>query len=296
MVVPIAASLIVLAASLLSGMPLANYLFYLFVIFSQILGFTKKPKPWGTVYDAVTKRPLPFARIEILNEQSRKLQSTVTDANGRYGFLISPQIQKIQFQAHLTKYDFPAQEQPSLVEQKLYPNIYRGGLVDARGGEANYDLPMHPREKALAPGFYFGITSVKLNNLLSSAANVLFVIGSAFGISNAIVNPGIASYAILALIFITFLVRVSGFKLKPFGLTKDTQTNQTLPFGLITLNNQNGERLSFTVSDQVGRYFLLTPKGNYILKAFTPAHISPTRTKEVAVSTRRGWISEEILM
>lgn len=296
MIVPIAASLIVLGAALLAGLPVANYLFYLFVVFSQILGFSKKPKPWGTVYDSHTKKPLPFARVEILNEQSRKLQSTVTDADGRYGFLISDQIQKIQFQAHLTKYDFPAQEEPSVVEQKLFPNIYKGGLVDVVGGQANYDLPMHPREKALVPAFYFGITSVKLNNLLSGAANVLFVIGSAFGIANAIVNPSVASYSILALIFLTFLIRISGFKLKPFGLTKDTHTNKTLPFGLITLHNQQGERTNFTVSDDQGRYFLLTPKGNYTLKAFTPSHISPTRTKEISISTRRGWVSREVVV
>jgi len=286
--------MLALLASLFSGAPFLNQLFYFLVLLSQILGFARKPKPWGTIYDSYTKRPLPFARVEILNEQSRKLQSTITDANGRYGFLISERLSNIKLQAYLTKYDFPSKEEPSVVEQKLYPNIYRGGFIDVSSGLTNFDLPMDPRDKTASHGFYFGISSVKLNNLLVSAANVLFVLGVTFGTANAIVNPSTLNFTILALIFITFLLRISGFKLKPFGLTKDQETNQTLPFGFIALHNQGGERVNFTVSDDRGRYFLLTAKGNYLLKAYTPSHISPTRTREIPISAAKGWISREI--
>ena len=292
--IPAALSLLVLLASLFSGVPFFNYLFYLFIILSQILGFRRKPKPWGIVYDSMTKRPLSFARVEILNEQSRKLQSAVTDVNGRYGFLISEKLSNIQLQAHLTKYDFPSKKEPSVVEQKLYPNIYQGGPTDASGGLANFDLPMDPRDKTITRNFYFGITSVKLNNLLSLAANVLFVLGSVLGVANAIANPRATSFVILAIIFFTFVLRTSGFKLKPFGLTKDRETSQILPFGLVALHSQGGERMNFTVSDDSGRYFLLAPKGNYLLKAYTPSHIFPARTKEVPIVAKKGWISEEI--
>jgi hypothetical protein len=295
-VVPVAASLIVVASSALAGVPLSNYLFYLLVILAQILGFKKRPKPWGTVYDSVTKRPLPYVRVEVLNEEGRKLQSTISDANGRYGFLISQQLQNVQLNAHVTKYDFPSREAPSIIERKLYPNIYQGGMVNASEGAMNLDIPMDPRDKAIPSSIYLGITSIQLNNFLASAANVLFVLGATFGLANAIVNPSVVSISIIVLIFLTYILRVTGFRLKPFGLTKDIETARTLPFGLITLHHPDGERINFTVSDERGRYFMLTPKGEYLMRVYTPSHIVPNRMKEVSISTNKGWISREVVV
>jgi len=93
---------------------------------------------------------------------------------------------------------------------------------------------------------------------------------------------------------VTFILRNSGFKLKPFGLTKDAETGRTLPSSFIALHNQVGERMNFTVSDDIGRYFLLTEKGSYLLRAYTPSYILATRTKELPVSARKGWISKEV--
>lgn len=295
--VPVTISFVALIAAIFSGTPILNYLFYLLVLIAQILGLKKTPKPWGTVYDSITKRPIPFARVEILNDQKRKLQSVIADADGRYGFILSSQrdvASPVAFQAFRTEYDFPSKIKPSEVEHELYPNIYQGGSVNLASGLTNFDLPMDPRSKSSNRGFYFGIVSIKFNNIITKIADVLFVFGTILGLTNFIVNPNINNLSMLAIILSAFVVRKSGFKLKPFGLTKDKEINQILPFSLITLHNQGGERVSFTVSDAEGRYFLLTPKGKFILKAFTPAHILPTRTEEIPVLTTKGWISREI--
>lgn len=295
-VVPVTISAIVLFSGLLAGMPFLNYLFYLLVVAAQILGIKKTPKPWGTVYDSETKRPIPFARVEILNEQNRKLQTAVTDQNGRYGFLLPEGLSKglVSLQAFRTKYDFPSKVIPTPIDQSLYPNIYKGGQINAVNNLANFDIPMDPRSQSPTRNFYFGIVSVNLNNAITRFADVLFVAGGIFSVTNAIVRPNGTNFLILAVVAFTFLVRQSGFKLKPFGLTKNKETNQVLPFGFVSLYNQAGERVGFTVSDDMGRYFLLSPKGKYTLKAFTPAHILPARAKEIPIFTNKGWISKEI--
>ncbi|MCC7160442.1 carboxypeptidase regulatory-like domain-containing protein [Candidatus Nomurabacteria bacterium] len=294
--VPVAISTAVLVSAFVAGLPFINYLFYLLAVLTQLLGIRKTPKPWGTVYDAKTKRPIPFARVEILNRESRKLQSVITDENGRYGFLMSDELARstIELKAFRTKYDFPSRETPTDIEQQLYPNIYKGGLTNISGALTNFDIPMDPRDPATSHNFYFGIISVQLNNALVDIANILFVVGVALGIVNFIANPNGTNLAILGILLVTFIVRQSGFKLKPFGLTKDKITNETIPFGFVALHTQNGERINFTVSDDKGRYFLLSKKGGYILKAYTPAHILPTRTKEVPIFTTKGWVSKEI--
>jgi len=296
-IVPVAVSMVVLISAFLAGLPMLNYLFYLLVVLAQILGIKKNPKPWGTVYDSVTKRPIAFARVEILNEQSRKLQSVIADENGRYGFLVSGQPatnSNIQLRAFRTKYTFPSKEGPTTIERELYPNIYQGGAINIKDDLTNFDLPMDPVDKSISHSFYFGIVSVKINNFLTHVANILFILGIIFGITNVIINTSGTSFAILAVIMLTYIFRNSGFKFKPFGLTIDEETKRAIPFGFVALHNQNGNRLNFTVSDDKGRYFLLTGKGLYTLKAYTPAHILPPRIKELPIFTTKGWISKEI--
>ena len=294
--IPVAVSTFVLLPAFLSGLPFLNYLFYLFIALMQILGIRKTPKPWGTVYDSVTKRPIPFARVEILNKYSRKLQTVIADENGRYGFLLADDLAKepIELKAFRTKYDFPSKEIPTQIEQELYPNIYKGGQVNITSALTNFDLPMDPREKSISHNFYFGIVSVQLNNALADIANFLFAIGSVLGIASVVVNPNKNNFIILGIIVLTSIIRSTGFKLKPFGLTKDKITSEAIPFGFVALHNPSGDRVNFTVSDDKGRYFLLTKKGGYVLKAYTPAHILPTRTEEIPVFTNKGWISKEI--
>ena len=302
-VIPAAISVIALSSSLLSGVPLLNYLFYLFVALMQILGMKRKPKPWGIVYDSYTKRPLPFARVEVLNADSRKLESVVADSSGRYGFLVSEQLAKegnVQLRAYQNNYVFPSTMEPSLTEQTLYPNIYRGGSISSMQSATNFDLPMDPVNKSteMSPphNLHFGVSSVMLNKVLSHIASALFVVGAVLGVVNVLLKPNWINFAVLGVVALTFVLRKSGFKLKPFGLTKDVETNQSMPFGFVALHDEAGARVNFTVSDDQGRYFLLAPKGKYIIRAYTPSHIIPTRTKEVPISAKEGWVSKEITL
>jgi hypothetical protein len=294
--VPVVVSTIILVSSVVSGIPILNYLFYLAVVLAQLLGIKKTPKPWGTIYDSVTKKPIAFARVEILNEQSRKLQSAITDENGRYGFLVSEETVaegKLELKAFRTRYVFPSKSEPSPVEKELYFNIYRGGPVNISNGISNFDLPMDPLDKPVGH-FYPGIVSVKLNKVLSVLADILFIAGAVLGFTNFILTPNKINFIILSVVFFTFLLRISGLKLKPFGVTRDRENNQILPFGFIAIHDTSGKRINFTVSDDKGRYFLLTQKGAFTLRASTPAHILPARTKEIPIFTNKGWISKEI--
>ena len=296
-IIPVSTTALVLITSLLSGISFINYFLYLLTLLAQLLGIKRKPKPWGTVYDSSTKKPISFARVEILNKESRKLESVVADSNGRYGFLISNQIYKhfvIQLRASQNNYTFPSQQQPGMSEQIAYPNIYRGGLVNAVEGLNNFDLPMDPVGKPLTHNFYPNITSMKLNNILTETADVFFVVGAIFGIINFIINPNSFNFVFLIAILLTYVLRTFGFKLKSFGLTKDKDTSQAMPFSLVALHDLSGERAGFTVSDDRGRYFLLTSKGKHVIKAYTPSYISPMRTRDIPISTSKGWVSQEI--
>ena len=67
-----------------------------------------------------------------------------------------------------------------------------------------------------------------------------------------------------------------------------------MPFALITLNDKLGHRKGFTVSDEQGRYFLVTGKGDFDINVFTPADVQPQRSTVKEIHTKRGWIVDEI--
>ncbi len=286
-------SLTLLLNLLASGTSFFNYLLYLLIALAQFLGMRRKPAPWGTVFDSVSLRPVPFARVEILNQNARRLESVVTDAEGRYGFLVRGEA--LEIKVHQNQYTFPPHSVLSPGANLLYPHLYQGGLIDSMSlGTGNFDLPMEPVNSNAAKKFYPKIVSVKLNNLLTKVADGMFVIGAILGVVSIINQPNTVSYLVLALIVLVFILRKTGMKLKPFGLVRDRFSDLTLPFSLIALHNNAGERVAFTVSDDLGRYFLLTESGQYLLRAYTPSYISPMRQEEFSINARDGWVSREI--
>ena len=70
----------------------------LFFVFREIVK-AKKPKGWGIIYDAVTGKPLRYAIARIFETQFNKLLETqVTDAHGRYAFLVGRNIYYVTFE------------------------------------------------------------------------------------------------------------------------------------------------------------------------------------------------------
>jgi len=80
----------------------------LFLLFRR-LARPKRPKNWGIIYDEKTKKPIPFAVARIIETQYNKvLESRVTDARGRYNFLVGNSkyvvtVEKPGYEAQKTK-------------------------------------------------------------------------------------------------------------------------------------------------------------------------------------------------
>jgi hypothetical protein len=70
------------------GMAVLQVVLYLVV---RRLAKAKKPTSWGIVYDSATGKPLDRVVARIFEPQYNKLlETTVTDAQGRYSFLLGP--------------------------------------------------------------------------------------------------------------------------------------------------------------------------------------------------------------
>lgn len=304
------ASLISLATVVASGVlalvPLfsrarAGALVFLFHQTKIILGvLPPRKKVWGTVYDADTKRPIPFARVQLCDHHRRVLETRIADADGRYGFLTSPEsLSAFRVQVTLAPaaggYRFPSKI-PASIDTFVYNNLYYGDsvVIDPKI-LVNFDIPMDPilpsRKLLLAKS-----PSIALGAGIALAADIGFWVGMAAVPLNFLLLPNPFTFGIMCLFLGTASLRLFGILEHPFGTIVDHETRRPVPFALITLTDAEGRRMGFSVSDELGRYFLLTPKGTYRLAVITPANIQPTRQITQNVAVNKGWLTIPIAL
>ncbi len=275
-----------------------NYLIHVFISLLEIFGIRKKSKPWGTVYNSVTKKPIPFARVKLLDEHSRILESKIADKEGRFGFLISSKSlvgegMKIQIVAEKKTYSFPSTKVKPPKDTVLYDNVYTGGIITIQVDKAaNFDLPMDPEKVELKE--VAKIPARKFHNLYTKIIDYSFWLGFIMAPLGYLSDPNLFSFIILILFLMLAFFRVFGLKERPYGLVVDVENKNPIPFALITLNDKLGHRKGFTVSDERGRYFLITSKGDFNLNIFTPADVQPPRSIVKEIEAKKGWIAEEI--
>jgi len=97
------------------------------------LGIRKKTRPWGTVYDSVTKQPIDPAFVTARDQSGKVVAEPITDIDGRYGFLLPDGTYYIS--AKKTNYEFPSKKMVGKSSDELYANLYFGEPVTIKAGE-----------------------------------------------------------------------------------------------------------------------------------------------------------------
>lgn len=269
----------------------------------QIIGLRRRAKVWGVVYDSHSKHPIPLVKLELLDEANRVLETRYADRDGRYGFLTSPaSLQEPVLRVHIRVskpgFVFPSSMTTTGTDYVVYEHLYRGGVIELRGDALiNFNIPMDPTlktriswsglgqgiigtmgDRILSLGFYAGLVLVPLNWWFAPTAKN-FWIGVVFVVANAI--------RLLALY-------------RPYGVTKDSLTGHTMPFSLVVLNDLEGNRQGFSVSDEYGRFILSGQADkDYEVIAYTPANVVPQRSvirrvRGIRRFSTQAWITETL--
>ncbi|MEK7616122.1 MAG: hypothetical protein AAB420_02870 [Patescibacteria group bacterium] len=287
-----AASAVSLATS---GISWFNYLEFIFKNILVFFGLKKKTRAWGTIYNSETKQPLPFTKVQLLGKDLRVLESRVTDKEGRYGFLV--QEGEFFIAPFREGFTFPSTRVTGPTDTMLYSQVYNGGIATAQTQElVKLDIPMDPVAPATAPSYGGArLPKVHLHNALANIANVMFWIALVFVPLNYILHPTTLNLVMLIIFAALNLVIIVGdLRQRPYGIVLDRTMSSPVPYSLITLNDPSGARRGFTVSDEQGRYFLLSHKGSFKISAYTPAQVNPPRSTEETFTTNRGWIARKL--
>jgi hypothetical protein len=247
---------------------LADTFNYLVRLLGYLFGRRKKAKPWGTVYDSVTKRPLDPAYVSIEPVGGGKeIPSAITDIDGRFGFLLPAGNYLVK--ANKTHYQFPSQKLAGQRVDELYDNLYFGQPLATEGEEViNLNIPMDPigfdwNEFAKTKTDFFRFYSKK-EIWRNRIFNMIFYLGFLLSIYTLVFRPSVLNI-ILALLYVAVYIfnKLWRSKYKPRRLYKK-ETGEPLPFSIIRLFlPEINQQVKNVVTDQVGNFYILVRPGSY---------------------------------
>ncbi len=273
----------------------------IFGLLMTALGIRKRVVSWGAVYDSVTKRPLDPVYVILKNIQGKVISSSITDVDGRYGFLVGPGIYQIE--VHKTNYTFPSQKLAGKTNDELYNDLYFGENIEVK--ELNEviikNIPLDPikfdwnefakKDKKLMK-FYS-----KWDIALKKFYTVFSIIGFAVAIIAYIFAPYIYNAVIIGLYLLLLLIRFLGLKPKSYGYITDKVTGTPLSFAIVRIMMPGSNReITARSADKYGKYYCLVPPGKYyvnIEKKNNDGSYSLVYTSSDIDVTRKGIINKK---
>ncbi|MFZ1735664.1 MAG: fibronectin type III domain-containing protein, partial [Candidatus Moraniibacteriota bacterium] len=218
----------------------------------------RKTKEWGTVFDAVTKRPVPGVIVFLKGaEKENTISTCVTDSEGRYGFFVNAGLYKLSILKGKYVLKSDCESDP------LYGTLYGGTDISVLA-----DSAVIVQNIALDPG-NFDWKSFAEKTIASSRSRFrrtlkyiflpLFFLGFLYTIFVTTRIPSLTNVVFFIVYFGLSLYLLSR-KRRQYGVVSRNKT--PVPFAQVELRNE-GNRIAFAVTDLLGRYFLLVPPGSY---------------------------------
>ncbi len=241
-------------------------------IIPTLLGFRRKRRPWGTVYDSVTKQPLDPVYVTLLDMSGREVATSITDLDGRYGFVT----ERGQYRLDAKKgdYIFPSVKLRGADHDDLYGNLYFGEEigVETEGTIINKNIPMdsinfnwNEFEKTKNKGLMKFFSKGEL--FLARIGKTIFIAGFAASAVLIFLEPSTLNYVILSIYVLITVLAMFGVRPKRPGFAIERDTGYPLSFAIVSVYSALLDKeIAHTIVGKTGKYHVLVPKGNYYLK------------------------------
>ncbi len=264
------------------------------------LGIKKRHRPWGTVYDSKTKQPLDPAYVFLQDEKGEVIADSITDLDGRYGFLVKPGRYKIV--ANKTNYSFPSEELKGNWADGVYDRLYFGETIEIKeeGEVIAKNIPMDPlnfdwnefaKKEQNKMKFYSD-----LDRFFSSKIIDIFF---AFGFFVALLACVFAPYPYNVIVFSFYIIliflRIVGIKPRVGGYIIEKETGNPLSSAVVKIFLPGIKKETLRkVSSHTGKYFCLVSPGKYYVEidkknddgSYTHVYTSPI------INAKKGVIRE----
>ncbi len=237
-----------------------------------LLGFRRKKRPWGTVYDSVTKQPLDPVYVKLTDMRGREVATTITDIDGRFGFLVAPGTYRLS--ANKDNYVFPSQRLAGKDHDELYDNLYFQEEVTISNQDDLLirNIPMDSQsfnwnefEKAKNKNLMKFYSRRDL--FLAKTASVLFILGIVSSLVLMFMTPVPINFIILCFYGVVLILRAFGVRPKKPGYVIEKETGFPLSFGIIKIfSAEIGREVAHVVIGKTGKYYTLVPNGEYYMQ------------------------------
>lgn len=242
--------------------PLINY-----------LKIEKGEKPWGVVYDAITKKPIDPVLVSISTHENgvgEFTQTRVTDIQGRFSFLVTPG--RYILKAEKTNYSFPSKMIKSTTDGN-FKNVYHGEVIEVENPYIiNLNIPMDP----LSFDWNQSIKLPDQNDILmftnQKGRSTLIITGAISSLISYILLPMALNLILIFVYLFNFLFVKTNIQRKMWGIVYNKTTKEIVPrVEIKAINKAFNVTMANTTTDHMGRYFLLLSQGTYTIKVETPA-------------------------
>jgi hypothetical protein len=215
--------------------------------------------PWGVVTDAVSGKPIPFAICQLFIAGSQyKLNQTITDLEGRYGFVINPGEYRLE------------------IKQSGYEHFAKDIIMKEGDESYVYDVQLNPVGHNYSDNVTFldrFFNGFKI--IYREISKFIFIIGAISSIIAILIDFNLLNlilFSIYLAIFIYFLAPKI-FKKPKYASVINSMSNLRIPFAQIKIfepitwklvdsqvSNYNGY---FDFFGQPGRYAILIAARGY---------------------------------
>lgn len=229
-----------------------------------LITWQKRHRPWGVIYDSVTKEPLDPAYVQLFTADKKVHQESITDLDGRYGFL-APE-GRYTFTVNKSNYIFPSTYRPLFGEDVLYSNLYYGEefLVE---DTVVRDVPLDPagrdwnqEEKMRTKQTHF---FRPLDVTIITIFDILFYVGLVALVLQFYFAQTIVTGILLMLYVVLLYLRIKGGKPVLYGVL--SKNDVPLAYAIIRVL-KSGYEVAHKVADGYGRYAVLVVPGNYTVQ------------------------------
>jgi len=258
----------VLAVSILnaaSAFSLFNLLAYLQFLFTQpllLFGRTKR-KRWGVIYNSLTKQPIEFAIVRLINQESKLVvQTRVTDKEGRFIFQAKKGIYVIE--AMKPGFEFPSQYLADQKQDLDYPDLYHGETINLQeDGIVALNIPLDPIESAVTP------RKIVVRKYLKRVQHSLALLGVILAGVAFIIVPttfvGIV-FIIQAAFYLLFRRLALPAKARNWGRVYDAATRKPLGRAVVRIFDKKFNKLLETqLTDNDGGFGFFVGRNTYYL-------------------------------
>jgi hypothetical protein len=257
--------------------PLLNILFDLdelpiillraLLLLLEYLGMRKKVRPWGVVFDSITKQPVDPVIVTLTRmdgTDTGKTQTHITDFEGKFGFLVEKGTYTLSIKK--SGYMFPSTRLAGQQIDNDRENLYFGGIIHVEDANViNVNIPIDP------VSFNWNQANKPIQYHPHRLAHFLKVLFFVLGLGSSIILFSIDRNFLNALFIILYplLLIVTNLIVpkKVWGIVYDKNTMNILQGVVVKALKGDHEVVagSFT-TDHLGRYYIILNEGHYVLQ------------------------------